>query len=138
MRELTSYLTFDGDCRAAMTFYQRCLGGELSLRPFAGMVPDLPPEAEDRVMHARLEAGAVALMASDTLPGMPFVRGTTVSLSVTCESREEIDRLYAALGEGGTPTMPLHDAFWGARFGMLHDRFGVQWMFNFELGAPPA
>jgi PhnB protein len=138
MPALNPYLNFDGDCRAAMTFYQACLGGELALQPFGAGMPNLPPGAEERVMHARLSGGALLLMASDTMPGMPLQVGSNVWLNVNCESLEEIERLFATLGAGGTPVMPLQDTFWGARFGMLRDRFGVQWMFNFEQGTPPA
>ena len=63
----------------------------------------------------------------------PFVQGTNVHLNIDCESVEEIDRLFGALSAGGTVTMPLQDTFWGARFGLLNDKFGVQWMFNCEL-----
>jgi PhnB protein len=101
-------------------------------------MPNLPPGAEQRVMHARLSGGALLLMASDTMPGMPLQVGSNVWLNVNCESLEEIERLFATLGAGGTPVMPLQDTIWGARFGMLRDRFGVQWMFNFEQGTPPA
>jgi PhnB protein len=58
--------------------------------------------------------------------------GNKFSIALTCESVEDQDRLFAALGKGGTATMPLHDTFWGARFGMLLDEFGIQWMFNFD------
>ncbi|RZL40580.1 MAG: hypothetical protein EOP35_00385, partial [Rubrivivax sp.] len=66
------FLTFDGTCREAMTFYQACLGGSLDVRPFDASMPDLPPGAEQRTMHARLESGPVVLMASDTMPGTPL------------------------------------------------------------------
>jgi PhnB protein len=71
-------------------------------------------------------------MASDTMPGMPLQVGTNVSVSVHCDSVAEIERLFAAMSEGGNAPMPLQDTNWGARFGMFTDRFGIQWMFNFE------
>jgi PhnB protein len=83
-------------------------------------------------MHARLAKGAMAIMASDTMPGMPLHQGNNFSISIQCDSQHEIDSLFAALSEGGKVTMPLQDQFWGARFGMSTDRFGIQWMFNFE------
>ena len=70
-------------------------------------------------------------MASDVLPGSPFAQGNANWIAVECESIEEMDRLFAAFSERGTVTMPLSDTFWGARFGMLTDQFGVRWMFNF-------
>jgi PhnB protein len=135
MKEILTYLNFDGNCGPAMQFYAKCLGGELSMMPFS-QIPGNPPEAvikaADRIMHARITKGHTLLMASDTMPGMPFTQGTNFSVSIGCESLEEIQRLFAAFSEGGTVTMPLQDQFWGSHFGMLKDAFGVHWMFNFE------
>jgi PhnB protein len=132
VKEVVTYLNFDGNCREAMTFYKECLGAELHLIPFSEMPGDHPPESKHRIMHARLAKGAMAIMASDTMPGMPLHQGNNFSISIQCDSQHEIDSLFAALSEGGKVTMPLQDQFWGARFGMSTDRFGIQWMFNFE------
>ena len=133
MKAIVTYLNFNGNCREAMKFYQRCLGGELSMMPFSEAPGDLPKEAKDRVMHARItKDGSALLMASDTMPGSNFVQGTNFSISIDCQSAEETDRLFNAFSENGKITMPLQDAFWGARFGMLRDQFGINWMFNFE------
>mgnify|MGYP002624977969 CR=1 FL=1 len=134
MTGLHTYLNFDGTCRDAMTFYAECLGAELEIMPFSiaeGQFP-FPEEARDRVIHARLSKGSAQLMASDTMPGMPYTPGNNFSVSVACETAEEVDRLYHAFLQGGKESMAPHDAFWGARFAALTDRFGVQWMFNFE------
>ncbi len=138
MKTFTIYLTFDGNAREAMTFYQRCLGAELALQTFGEAPMDSPPGAENRVMHARLAKGAAAIMASDTMPGMPLTQGNNFSITIECESVAEAERLYSALGEGGKATMPLQDTFWGARFGMLTDKFGVNWMLNCQLQPQPA
>src|SRR5438093_265275 len=107
MKEVNAYLTFDGNCLAAVKFYERCFGAELNVMPFSEAPGDLPKETKDRVMHARLaKNGAVLLMASDTMPGMPFRQGTNVSLSVNCESLEEIERLFSAVSENGKVNMP--------------------------------
>jgi PhnB protein len=132
MKEMVTYLNFDGNCRQAMTFYQRCLGGELHMMPFSEVPGDHPKEAKDRIMHARLANGSAVLMASDTMPGMPFQRGTNFAIAAMTESLEETERLFSALSENGKTTMPLQDTFWGARFGMITDQFGINWMFNFE------
>ena len=133
MNEFITYLNFDGNCRDAMKFYAKCLDAEVNLMPFSEAPGDIPKDAKDRIMHARLDkAGSTVLMASDTMPGMPFKQGNNFSISVNCESIEGIDRLFKAFGENGKVTMPLQDTFWGARFGMLTDQFGVNWMFNFE------
>jgi PhnB protein len=69
-------------------------------------------------------------MASDNMPGMPFTLGNNFSISIDCDTAEEIDKLFNALGENGKVTMPLQKTFWAARFGMLTDQFGINWMFN--------
>jgi PhnB protein len=132
MKEIVAYLNFDGNCREAMTFYKKCLGGELMLSPFSEMPGDHPKEAGDRIMHARLVNGRASLMASDTMPGMPFKPGNNFWISVHTDSLEETERAFTALSENGKVVMPLQDTFWGARFGMLTDQFGLNWMFNFE------
>jgi PhnB protein len=131
---MITYLHFDGNCRDAMKFYERCLGAELHMMPFAEAPGDIPKEAKDRIMHARLTKGSAVLMASDIMPGIPFQRGANFAISITTETLEETERLFAAFGEKGKVTMPLQDTFWGARFGMLTDQFGINWMFNFEKG----
>lgn len=134
MQKLTTYLTFDGNCREAMTFYAKCLGVDVELMTFAQIPGEKPSPTPDRIMHSRLPKGKdPILMASDTMPGGSYSQGNNFSVSVNCESIEEIERLFAAFSEGGQVTMPLQDTFWGARFGMLNDRFGVKWMFNHEL-----
>jgi PhnB protein len=132
MKEMTTYLNFDGQTREAMQFYQQCLGGNLRMSPFSEVKIDVPPEAKDRIVHAKLEAGSSTLMASDTLPGTPFQQGNNFHICLSCESAEETERLFTALGRNGKVTMPLQDMFWGARFGMVVDRYGVSWMFNYE------
>jgi PhnB protein len=134
MKDVLTYLNFDGETRRAMEFYHKCLGGELQVMGFGDIPGGCPPEQKDRTMHARLTVnGRDVLMASDTQPGHKLERGNDFHVSVQCESIEEIERLFAAVGEGGKVVMPLGDMFWGARFGMLKDKFGVQWMFNCEL-----
>ncbi len=133
MKGIVTYLNFDGNCREAMQFYAKCLGAELQMTPFSDMPGNPAPQAKDRIMHARLTKGSSELlMASDTQPGMPFQQGSNFSVSVQCESVQEIDALFAALSEKGKISMPLQDTFWGARFGMLTDQFGIHWMFNFD------
>ena len=135
MKEMTPYLNFNGNCREAMTFYAECLGAELQIMPFSQAPKDqfnFPEEAKDKVMHARLTKGSAVLMASDCPPGMPLQQGNNFSVSVNCDSSEEVDRLFAALGKNGNAMMPAQDTFWGAHFGMLTDQFGINWMFNFD------
>jgi PhnB protein len=136
MKGITPYLIFDGNCHEAMTFYQQHLGGELYTMTYGEGAPDSPPEVKDRLIHARLAREALVLMASDNRPGMPYQQGNDVWLSLECESIEEVETLYTALADGGREGMAPHDAFWGARFAMLTDRFGINWMLNYELPKP--
>jgi PhnB protein len=133
MKEVTTYLNFEGNCREAMTFYKKCLDAELFIMPFSETPCDVPKEAKERIAHARLTKGTTPiLMASDTPPGMPLQKGNDFYISINCESQSETEKLFAALGEKGKVTMPLQDMFWGAYWGTLTDQFGIQWMFNFE------
>lgn len=132
MKEINAYLTFDGNCREAMTFYGKCLGADVQLMPFSDGKFDYPQSAKDRIMHSRVTKGKATLMASDTMPGMPFQKGSNFSVSIDCESLAEIKQIFGAFAEKGKITMDLQDTFWGAHFGMLTDQFGVNWMFNFD------
>ena len=132
--KLFPYLNFPGKTEEAMRFYAQALGGELGEIHRFGEMPgadQIPDELKDRVMHVSLDVGhGFLLMASDTMPGMspPHVPGTNLTISIQPSSREEADRVFAALAEGGEVTMPLADQFWGDYYGGLTDRFGVQWM----------
>ena len=133
--KVVPYLNFDGQTEEAMRFYAQALRGELTeIHRFGGMPGmDLPEAHKNRVMHVGLQlAGGQTIMASDTMPGMspPRVAGNSFSISVHPESRDDADRIFAALSEGGTVTMPLADQFWGDYYGALTDRYGVQWMVN--------
>ena len=132
MKEINTYLSFGGNCRQAMAFYAKCLGGEAHFTPFSSVQGNIPDEIKDLVLHAELGAGATRLMASDAMPGAPPSQGDNFSVCVNCSSEDEIDILFALLGEGGAVRMELHDSFWGARFGMLTDRFGIHWMLNYD------
>jgi PhnB protein len=127
-----SYLTFNGNCREAMTFYKSCLGGDLHIMNFEGTPMDVPAQAKNLVLHANLINEGIHLMASDAMPDKPVIIGNNISLSLNCESKEQANTFYAKLSSGGKQTMPMQHTFWGAWFGMLTDQFGVNWMFNFD------
>ena len=133
MKAIIPYVNFDGNTREAMEFYKKCTGGELRIQTFGDVKMPGPPGTENRVMHAHLSSGSAVLMASDVMPGMKYTQGTNFYINVDCDNVAEIERLFAAFSEGGKVEMPLADQFWGARFGMLTDKFGMHWMFNCEL-----
>ena len=132
MREAIPYLIFDGNCREAMTFYQSCLGGELYMMTFGEAAQKTPPEAKDLLMHARLTNGSTVLMASDNAFEKGYTQGNSSWMCLTCDSNEEVDRLYAALNGGGKDSVAPHDAFWGSYFSMFTDRFGFHWMLSHD------
>jgi len=135
MTQINAYLAFDGNCREAMTFYHQCLGGELEIKTFedSPMAEKMPPEKQQQVMHANIKKDGLVLMASDG-GGMSGVltKGNTISLSLNCSSDQEIEEYFAKLSVGGKIVLPLADQFWGAKFGMLTDKFGMDWMLNFD------
>lgn len=132
--ELIPYLIFDGSCEEALGLYARALGGSLVNVSRYGDAPSGeggPKMAPDKIMHATLQAGSLLLMASDGPQGN-VGDANRVHLSVNHHSEEEQTRVFNTLSEGASITMPLQDTFWGARFGMLTDKFGVSWMFNYD------
>jgi PhnB protein len=134
MATINAYLTFDGNCREAMTFYRDCLGGELSLMTVgeSPVAAQLPEANHGDIMHAALSKGALTLMASDMM-GMDSVRrGNTVSLMLYCASEEEIRSFFSKLSVGGTVNTPLKVEFWGSMYGDVTDKFGMRWMFNYD------
>ena len=129
MKTVNAYLTFNGNCRQAMTFYQQCLGAELQLTPWpdAQGKPSSDPNAG--IMHARMTRNGVPiLMASDTQPGDTLQFGNNFSVATDCESSSEGERVFAALAKGGKIRVPFEKMPWGANLGMLTDQFGIQWM----------
>jgi PhnB protein len=128
---LHPYLNFDGNTDQAMTFYAAALGAKLEIMRFGDGPMPVAPEHKSRVMHATVKTDSFSLMASDTQPGQAAVAGNQVHLSLNFTDRAEQDRVWERLAAGGSVTMPLGDQFFG-RFGMLTDKFGVQWMLHFE------
>jgi PhnB protein len=137
---VNTYLHFNGQCEAAFKFYAQVLGGKIEfVLPFAGSPAEsqVPPEWRTKVLHATLRVGDSVLMASDAPPGR-FQQPQGFSVSLTLQNPADAERIYHALADGGSVTMPLQQTFWAARFGMLVDRFGIPWMINYEGQQPGA
>jgi PhnB protein len=133
---LHPYLFFGGNCRQAMQFYQQVFGGNLTLSTFGEGPADAhqdplanSEEQKTRIMHARLE-GAVTLLASDNPHLTSAADRTTFSLSLEGSDAPRLSAYFEQLSQGGHITSPLQLQFWGATFGMLTDRYGVNWMIN--------
>jgi len=136
MANINSYLTFNGNCLEAMTFYKECLGGELIIQTVGELglpiTEPLPPCMEKCIVHSTLINGSIVLAASDMVPETGLIKGNSVSLLLNCNSEEEARTIYAKLSTDGEATHPLEDTFWGAIFGDLTDKFGTHWLINFE------
>ena len=137
MATINPYLTFEGNCEEAFNFYRSVFGGEFATLMRMGEAEGMPvpDDAKNKVMHVALPVGDTAiLMGSDTMEGMgpAFNAGNNFSVAVGPKSKEEADQIYNGLSVGGTQTMPMADAFWGAYFGMLVDKFGIQWLVNYD------
>ena len=136
--QLNTYLNFAGNCREAFEFYRSLFGGEfMFLSTYAdgpGDMPPIPHGEKDWIMHVSLPVGESVLMGSDVASsfGPAPTLGNGYSISIQLDSREETDRLFAGLSDGGNAAVSPQDMFWGAYFGMCTDRFGVQWMLNCE------
>ncbi len=140
MASIHPYLNFDGTCEEAFNFYKSVFGGDF---PMVGRFGDMPPqedmpalseEVKNRIMHISLPISSESfLMGSDTMPGIHNLNvGNNISLSVNTDSREEAAHIFNSLSEGGVVTMPIADTFWGAYFGMWTDKFGINWMVNYD------
>lgn len=140
MASINPYLIFNGNCEEAFLFYQSVFGGEF---PYIGKYKDMPP-AEDnpvlseadgnKIMHVTLPIGdGSVLMGSDSnSAGGAVAIGQNISISINALSAAEADKLFDGLSAEGTVTMPMNQTFWGAYFGMFADKFGINWMVNFD------
>ena len=132
--QVNSYVLYNGQCEAAFRFYEQVFGGKIeAIFPYAGTPAEsqVPPEWREKIMHARMTLGEGVLMGSDTPPGRyETPKGFWVSIGV--EDPAEADRIFQALSENATITMPIQQTFWSKRFAMLTDRFGTRWMINCE------
>jgi PhnB protein len=131
MAELDPYLFFYGRCEEALSFYKSVFGGDYeSMKMKDSPMAELSPGAGDRVMHASFKGDGIAFFASDGREDKAIDPDAgNISLSLTFDDGPRGETIFAALGAGGTTTMPLDSAFWGGRFGMVTDKFGVEWMF---------
>ena len=136
---IAAYITFNGNTEEAFNFYASALEGKITNlqrfgdSPHGGQMSDADKK---KVMHIALEApGNIKLMGNDHLDfmGGPFKAGNNFSLSFHPDNKEEADKLYTGLSAGGKATMPMSNTFWGSYFGMLTDKFGINWMFNCSL-----
>ena len=137
---INTYLTFHDNCRAAFEFYRSVFGGEFQFIQTFGEGPadaadfQVPEDKKDLIMHVSLPIGSGVLMGSDSAGFGPGVAaGNNFALSLSPDTREQADQLFAKLSADGTVEMPMREMFWGAYFGSFTDRFGIRWQINHEL-----
>ncbi len=138
MATFNPYLSFPGNTEEAFNFYKSVFGGEFTTlqrfkdTPEAGKIPE---KDKNKIMHVALPIGkGNVLMATDALEsmGQKLTPGNNFYISINAESKEETERLFNKLSAGGKIELPLQDTFWGAYFGMFRDKFGIQWMVNYD------
>ncbi len=132
--QLNPYLTFKGQCEAAFKYYEKCLGAKIVCMITHGETPvakEVPPEWQKKIIHARLNVGDQVLMGSDAPPDR-YERSKGFSVMLGVKEPAEAERVFRALSEKGSVTMPIQETFWAHRFGMLVDQFGIPWMVNCE------
>jgi PhnB protein len=130
IQQMNPYLNLNGTAAQAIQLYEKALGARAEQVMRFGDAPGMEAENKDRIMHALLRIGPHALMISDTMPGDAFAVGTNLHVCLDFDDLTDMASRFEALSAGGKVTVPLNDTFWGARFGMLTDAYGVSWMFN--------
>lgn len=140
MAKVNVYLSFNGNCEEAFNFYKSVFGGEFNgVYRFKDMPPSdfvVPEEFKNHIMHMGLPiSGETILMGSDCIelsPEQKWLQGSNFSIAVGVTSDEEAHRVFEGLSEGGNVSMPLQTTFWSPLFGVVKDRFGIEWMIDME------
>jgi len=133
---LNPYLSFDGDARHAMEFYEDVFGGTLTLNTFGEFGADDAGNA-DKIMHCMLQTdNGFVLMGADMPPGEEYKPGNTAAVSLSGDDEGELRGYWDRLADGATVSVPLEKQMWGDLFGMCTDRFGTAWLVN--IGQPQA
>jgi PhnB protein len=128
MTQIIAYLKFKNNCRAAMNFYQKCLGGELEFQTVKGSVFEtaaMSEEAAQQIVHSQLVNDRIVLFASEMV--VPDEHPNSTFLWINCDTDEEIRKIHTGLSEGGIVTAELQAAYWGTTFGAVTDQFGIKW-----------
>jgi len=133
MYHLVPYLHFNGEAEEVLNFYKDAFGGEIiMLSRYSDSPMQVNENWKNKIIHSRLKFGDNLIMISDSHNGQLASKEGNIQLSVEVDDEKKIEEVFNKLAEGGKITMPLAKQFWGATFGMLQDKFGVNWMFNHE------
>ncbi len=129
---LNAHLMFNGECKAAFEYYERCFGGKIITMITWGESPmkDQAPEgAYDRILHASLKVGENVLLGADA-PSRDYQQPQGFYIALGIDDAAEAERIFYALAKNGTVQMPLQQTFWATRFGVVVDQFGIPWEIN--------
>lgn len=132
--QINPYLLYDGNCEAAFNYYAKVLGGRIDMMMTHDSAPpsmQVAPDWQKKIMHAQITIDDEVLMASDAPPGH-FSKPQGFSVSLRVAEPADAERVFQALAEAGSVTMPIAQTFWARRFGMCVDQFGIPWMVNCE------
>jgi len=124
--KLYPQLNFGGNCEAAFRFYEKHLGGKITMMMNQSEAPGAPSDAGKAIIHARMNIGGTVLIAND-VPQSVFQKMRSVYIYLSLDSTAEAERVHKVLAEGGQVYMPLQETFFATRFSQLRDRFGVLW-----------
>lgn len=128
---LNPYLSFKDNAREAMEFYKLVFGGKLVMSTFKEFHASQDPSEDNKIMHSMLEAAnGITFMAADTPNGIQYRLGKNMSMALSGDNEAELTAYFQKLSAGGTIQQPLAKAPWGDTFGMLTDKFGIEWMVN--------
>lgn len=131
------YIAFNGNCEEAVNFYKECMNGEILYLGRWGDSPMKGQGPDDAVMHCSLKIGDTVIMACDNMSAEhPISVGNNISLAVGSGDIAQAESMFEKMSDGGKVTMPMQETFWAERFGMLTDKFGINWMFNVDRPHP--
>lgn len=131
--ETIPYLSFNGECEAALAYYERVLGAKTTFKMRYKEAPEMPgpPETAEKIMHASFEIEGSKLMAADA-PAKFYTKPGGITISIGLKNSARAGEIFTALATGGEVKMPLQKTFWASAFGMVIDQFGIPWMINCE------
>lgn len=140
MTQVNPYINFNGNCEEAFNFYRSVFGGEF---PYVGRYKDMPPSERshatgmdgEKIMHMSLPISKETTLMGSDIGGdwaKDTIVGNNIQLSINAETEDDARKLFEGLSVGGRVNMPLEKTFWGALFGMFTDKFGINWMVNYD------
>jgi PhnB protein len=134
-QSFSPYINFDGNCREALEFYAKVFGSEASdIMTYGQMPPDpsfpIPEKDKEHVMHSTMPIFGCNIMFCDVPSDMPLTKGDNINPTLSSDDKAEIQRVFAALADGGEVLMPLENTFWSELYGMVQDKYGIIWQLS--------